>query len=176
MKKRFRVIWVSLIIVILVGVGMTCIAISSEKKRINEHIILGDKYLQNLEYDQALAEYQTVLSIDPGNESAKKGIENACLSYADDFLMNEEDLAIEQYEGLVNILEENFHLTQLKAIQKKEVEVKSLIDDKKKEYEEIQRQNEEAKRKEEELKKKKQEEMQERKEEGEKVLDRKSVV
>lgn len=77
--------------VLLAGCG------NSIEKEVTEQLSLGQKYLDELDYEQAIAAYEAVLEIDPKNEEA---IVKLIESY---FEIEEYDLAI----SLVNEEEEN---------------------------------------------------------------------
>ncbi|MBR1476550.1 MAG: hypothetical protein IJ608_01120 [Lachnospiraceae bacterium] len=48
-----------------------------------ESVSLGENYISELKYKQAIAEYKAELSIDPKNETAKEGLLNSYVEWAD---------------------------------------------------------------------------------------------
>ena len=124
----------AIILFVVIAAGI----VGNGNEEIHEHLSLGDKYLEDLEYEQALAEYRTALDINPDNSAALAGIENVCMKYAGSALIDTEKVTIENLENMLVVLEENYQLTKLESIQGKGNEIKKLITEKEqyqKEYE-----------------------------------------
>lgn len=136
---------------------------------LKNHIDLGRKYMEDLQYEQALAEYKAALEIDPDNQDAMNGIETATLQYADSLLENPQQISVEEFENLINLLEESYQLTEINSIQVKMEEIKTTIKENEKKKQEAER-LEETKKKEEERRKR--EEAEKRKQEQEEKKQR----
>lgn len=95
-----------------------------------EHINLGNKYMEDLDYEQALAEYMTALEIDADNKKASAGVETASVEYAGKVL--EGELTIEECSDLLNVLEKSYTLVPRESIDNKVMEIKQIISDKEK--------------------------------------------
>lgn len=75
---------------------------SVEKKAaIEKKLDRAEQYLDDLEYDRAIAAYKAVLELDPGNEDAIDGLEEICATVED----NDPSLAEEIYEEVISLLE-----------------------------------------------------------------------
>lgn len=136
--KRKRILFIGMAVILFVVIAAGIVVSGNGNKEINEHLSLGDKYLEDLEYEQALVEYGIVLDIDPDNSAALTGIENVCMEYAGNALLDTEKVSIENLESLLIVLEENYQLTRLDSIQGKSNEIKKIITEKEqhqKEYE-----------------------------------------
>lgn len=128
MKRKFRII-------LACGVVAALLAGCSSNENINvelkEHITMGNKYLDELEYEQALTEYMAAVDIDKENKEAITGIETVCMNYTDALL--EDDATLEECEKLLETLEKNYATTLSENIQNKIVEVEKIIEVKKSE-------------------------------------------
>lgn len=93
-----------LIITLLVVIGIVGInARSAQRQReYDGHVEAAEKYLTELDYEQAIAEYMLALEIEPDNEEALNALEQTYLDYAQN-LVDAGD-----YEKAVNIMEEGY--------------------------------------------------------------------
>lgn len=74
-KKLIGIITlVAAIIVITVVTVAVIVNSNSPERRIREQLDLGNKYLSELNYEQAIASFETILEIDPQNEEAINGL------------------------------------------------------------------------------------------------------
>ena len=71
---------------------------SSDSVRVQEQLDLGEKYLAELDYDQAIVAYETVLEIEPMNVEAYLGLSDAYIGKDD-------------YESALAILQKGYDLT-----------------------------------------------------------------
>ena len=97
MQKKSKIIIISVVSAILLVVGVfTAIALTGQKnnveKEVGEKLSLGQKFLLDLEYDKAVAEFQAVIDIEPKNVDAYIGLADAYIG------MGEEEKAIETLE------------------------------------------------------------------------------
>lgn len=121
---------VLLIVAIVVAVLAAVIILGNTANAdLKEHIDLGNKYLEELQYEQALAEYEAALKIDPNNKAALDGIENVCIAYADSMLADVSQVTILDLQGLKLILERSYEVTLSKAIEQRIVKVRTIIEE-----------------------------------------------
>lgn len=69
------------IVIVLIGIIIFAKTNSSEK-RLQDQLDLGCKYLEELNYEQAIAAFDIVLSIDPKNEKAIGYMSEAYIGWA----------------------------------------------------------------------------------------------
>lgn len=103
-QKKNRIIiamLVCLIIVLAIVIGLI-IYLNSPGQRVKRLISMGDKYLDELEYEDALLEYQIAAAIDPKSVDAYVGVANAYIG------LDAYDLADEILEkGVKHVGEDN---------------------------------------------------------------------
>ena len=119
MKKRNKTIVigaVALIAIILVTVLATVVSKSASAKKSEEHLSLGEKYLSELDYEQAIASYLAVIEIDSKNVDAYLGLADAYIA------QGEYDEAIEVLEDALDKLSG----TARRAVKDKLREIKEL--------------------------------------------------
>jgi len=94
-----------IIAIIIVAIALLTIVVlfmpkTAEARAIRENLDLGDKYLSELNYEQAIASYLAVIEIDPKNESALLGLADAYVAQGE-FDKAEEVLenALEELDG-----------------------------------------------------------------------------
>ena len=133
MKKKIIVLFIVLL-VIVIGVCSICYA-NSDAVQIRKQLDLGQKYLSELDYEQAIVVYEAVLDIDDSNIVAYLGMAE---SYA----------SMGNYEKAVEILQTGYDITEDETIKGKCDEYQKIIDDivAKKAEEEARKRAEEEKR------------------------------
>jgi tetratricopeptide (TPR) repeat protein len=109
-KSAVPVIAISAVAVVVVAAVLIAVVLfvssSVEKRRIADQLALGDRYLSELDYDQAIAAYLAVIEIDPNNKEAYEGLANAYMAQADALVSNNEtDEAIALLESAYNKME-----------------------------------------------------------------------
>jgi len=100
MKKKILTVLLSVIIGI-------CISACSEKIDINEQLALGDRYLQELNFEQALICYEKVISVEPKNMPAYIGLANAYLGQGN------REQAVARLEAAMEIAETSYKENQV---------------------------------------------------------------
>ena len=115
MKKRTT--WVIAIaaavaVMAIVAVGLF-IASKGDNSKVTEQMELAQRYLDELDYEQAIATYKVVLEIDPNNIEAYHGMAEAYIALGD-------------YEAAADILREGIEITSSEELRDllKEVEAK----------------------------------------------------
>ena len=86
-KSAVPVIAISAAAVLIIAAILIVVVLSAksfgEKKRITDHLALGERYLSEMDYDQAIAAYLAVIEIDPNNKEAYEGLANTYMAQAD---------------------------------------------------------------------------------------------
>lgn len=126
--KRKKLLAVGAFSIVFILISSLTIYSNSNSVKTKDKLELAEKYLEDLNYEQAIAEYNVILDLSPKNEVAIKGIENACLEYTDRVLSEGEEVSVERLNGLLALLEENYQLTELASIQEKSSEIKRVIE------------------------------------------------
>ncbi len=103
-SKRIRII-VALVAVLVIAISIGIVVFSnSPEKSLKKQLDLGQKYLSELNYEQAVAAFKEALSIEPNNEQARESLVNAYLMWAEDKVANND------IEGAIAILTEAYEL------------------------------------------------------------------
>ena len=106
----------AVIAVALIVVLATVVSKSASAKRLEEQLSLGDKYLSELDYEQAIASYLAAIEIDPKNVDAYLGLADAYIA------LGEYDEAIEVLEDAL----EELSGSEKRAVKDKLKEIKEL--------------------------------------------------
>ena len=143
-KKSVKIAVAVICLVVLAIIAGFVVQGGRRQQEIASHLEMAQKYISELDYEQAIAEYTAALSIDPNNESIRQALEQAYLDHAQLYIETEE------YEMAANILNNGFGQTQFVVLNDKLAEVQKLQIEK----EEAERAAEEARIAEEEAAKK----------------------
>jgi len=108
-NKKLLIIIVAIIAIALVAALALFVPKSAEAKKLEEYLDLGDKYLNELDYEQAIANYLAVIEIDPKNVDAYLGLADAYI-------------ALGEYDKAEDIL--NDALSELSGAEKNEIKDK----------------------------------------------------
>ena len=172
-KKNYIITAVAIVCVL----GIAAIFFMGGNKEFKEHISLGNKYLQEMKYEEAIIEFTAAFNLEPKNKDAAEGIENACLAYADSMLADAENVEIETFVKVSEILMSSYETTQIETIQSKVEEIEQIIEEKEEALEEARLAEEKAKKEaEEKAKKEAEEEAKRLEEEKKKEEERKQKV
>lgn len=111
-----------LVILLLVIMGIVGINTQSAQRReeYNGHVEAAEKYLSDLDYEQAIAEYILALEIDPKSEDALSGLEQTYLAYARSYADTGD------YERAIDILEEGYAVVQRESLREQTEEYREL--------------------------------------------------
>lgn len=107
-------------VVALVSVIVAALVYNQPERKVNRLLDLGQKYLEEENFEQAVVTYKFVLEIEPKNEKATSGAVTAYLGWSDQ-LVAEED-----YEKAKEILTEGYELTGDQQLQDALQEVDQL--------------------------------------------------
>ena len=102
----------------MVGIIVMNIQRMHKKQECDMHIATAEKYLTELNYEQAIVEYSLVLEIEPKEERALDGLEQVSLAYAQ-VLIDEGN-----YEEAILILNEGYEQTGRESLQVKIEEIR----------------------------------------------------
>lgn len=121
LKKKITKIGIAAI-VLAVAVGIISInARSAQRQReYDSHVDAAEKYLTELDYEQAIAEYTLALEIEPNNEEVLNALEQTYLDYA-------QSLAdAGEYEKAIGLLEEGYAQTGRESLREKLEELTAI--------------------------------------------------
>lgn len=138
-KWRTKIIVIAVVILAIV-VGMIGISIRSAQRQreYNSHIEAAEKYLVELDYEQAIVEYTLALAIEPKNVELLDSLEQTYLDYA-------QSLAdAGEYEKAVSVLEDGYAQIGRESLREKMEELQELQAQKEAEEAEARRLEEEA--------------------------------
>ncbi len=109
-------------VVILAAVVIVSISAQSfeRKRNYNGHIDSAEKYLAELNYEQAIVEYTLALEIEPNSKEILDALEETYLAYAQTYA------DIEEYESAIEILEKGYAQTGGERLQAKIEELTNL--------------------------------------------------
>ncbi len=125
-------IGIGAIAAVLVIGGVSFFAMGgTDRMRFNRNLSSANRYLEELDYEQAIAYFEEAIGIDPKSEEAYLGL-------ADIYIEQEE------YEKAIEILEEGLAQTGSEAISSKLEEVEELLAEREKAAEELLAMGEEA--------------------------------
>lgn len=122
-KKRSIKIAVIIMLVLVIGIIVGIIVQGGQKKReYNAHIEAAEKYLSELDYEQAIAEYIAALEIEPKQQYLLQSLENTFLAYAQSYM------DVGEYEKAKEILEKGLENMNNELFRKKLREVQTVLD------------------------------------------------
>lgn len=112
-SKKMIIMAVVIILVLAVCVLLVVSLAAGGKNDIGKRLSLGNKYLEELDYESAIAEYKAVLDIEPDNEEALEGIVAAYSGWADVYTVNG------AYEKAIQVLEEGLLVVRADILENK---------------------------------------------------------
>ena len=89
---------VGIIILTIITISATTISSLNRNSNLNEQLDLGDKYLSELDYEQAIIAYESAIKIDPMSVEAYLGLAEVYVAQGD-------------YENAISVLEEGYQYT-----------------------------------------------------------------
>ena len=106
-KKNNTPVIIAVVFLLIVVVAAVVIATAtSPSHRSSRQIDLGNKYLEELNYEQAVASFEAAIKIDPKNEEAYEGLVDTYIKWADQKSTDGDlNAAIELIENAANSLE-----------------------------------------------------------------------
>ena len=116
-KKRVKISILIIILLVLMGVVGINVRNAQRQREYDAHIAAAEKYLTELDYEQAIAEYTMAFEINP-KEEVVDALEQTYLVYAQTY-MDAGD-----YEKAVSVLEECYEKTRRESVQNKIEEVR----------------------------------------------------
>lgn len=117
MKNKGKIIKVTIAVVVALAIVIVGYAVykNSDAVKVREQLDLGEKYLAELNYDEAIIAYETVIEIEPMNVEAYLGLADAYAGKGD-------------YESAALALQKGYDLTENEAIKSKLDEVNGEIE------------------------------------------------
>lgn len=109
MKKIIITIISVVIIAVITGISIY----NTPTNRIGRHLDLGQKYLEEQDYEQAIVEFDKAIEIDSMNVEAYKGLADAYIGQGD-------------YDKAVEVLQNGYELTANEELKRK---LESLFED-----------------------------------------------
>lgn len=110
-KKSVKIVLLLITLLVVMGiVGMNARSAQSKKEYI-AHIDAAEKYLTELDYEQAIAEYTLALEIEPNAEEVLDALEQTYLDYAKSYADTGD------YEKAIGILEEGYTMTERESLE-----------------------------------------------------------
>lgn len=152
-KTGFKVFLAILVVLLLVGVGVVSfmfISKASHDRKVKDQLSLAEQYLDELQYEEAIAAYMAVLDLEPANEDAADGLTDTYIKWA------ESCAADGDYDKALEILQNADDRASSKKIKKQVSEIEAQqeayeeqlrIEQEQREEEERQRLAEEAREK-----------------------------
>lgn len=123
-NKKVLIIAVGIIVLACI-IGAVIFATGAGSRKLNKQLNLGNKFLTELNYEQALASFKKAISIDPKNVEAYLGAADAYIKLAD----AEKDFKDkrELYDEAVDLLKDGYDITSDNRLQSKIDEINELI-------------------------------------------------
>lgn len=82
-KKNFFYFGIAVLALVIIFLAAILVNGSSDGKRLSEQLDLGQRYLSELEYEQAVVAFTEAISIDPRSEDAYMGLADAYMGLGD---------------------------------------------------------------------------------------------
>lgn len=117
MKNKGKIIGIIIMLILIVVflIGGFVFYKNSDAVRVRKQLDLGEKYLAELDYDQAIVAYETVIEIEPMNVEAYLGLADAYIGKDD-------------YESALTVLQKGYNLTADDEIKAKIDEINEEIE------------------------------------------------
>jgi len=129
-KSALPIIIAIVVIVLALIAGGLAFYFNTGARRVDRYIATAEKYIDEKDFDKAIAEYEKAIKIDPKNVEAYLGEADAYIKWARVYLKDDDiDSAIECYESAAEVLEKGIEETDDKKLKKKLDRVKELIVD-----------------------------------------------
>lgn len=136
-KKSIKISLLLILLLVVMGIAGINVQSAQKSQEYEAHIAAAEKYLSDLDYEQAIAEYTMAFEIDP-KEEVVDALEQTYLAYA------QTCIDAGDFEKAVSILEEGYEQIGRESLQNKIAEVAAL--QAQKQLEEEQRRIEEEQR------------------------------
>lgn len=107
MKKKSKLLIgiiaaIAALTVVIISIVVT--AAGDNKDIYNSHMELAQRYLDEMQYEQAIIELVSALEIEPNNQRTLEALKDAYLAYAQSYI------EIEQYDDAVRVLQDGLAL------------------------------------------------------------------
>ncbi len=118
-----------LIFAFAITVTISIVVLGADTRKLNNELNLGEKYISELDYDNAILAYENALSINPQSEDAYLGIVKAYEAKADECMEDDPELAVQLLNEALSKVQNGYEESGLDNI-------KSIIESLKKKIEE----------------------------------------
>ena len=137
MKKRIVSITVIIVCIFAVIASVFGYRMIQQKQQVRDLLELGNQYLQEEQYEEAIVAYKQLLAIEPKEETARENIVVAAVAWSDDLIeVKEYDKAEEVIADVYSIVpDERLESMRQEIIDERETYEKELLEIKKKEEE-----------------------------------------
>ena len=135
MKKKGIVV-IALVVCVLAAIAaMFGYRMMQQKQQVRDLLELGNQYLEDEQYEEAIVAYKQLLAIEPKEETARENIVVAAVEWSDDLIeMHEYDKAEEVVAAVYSIVpDERLENKRQEIIDKRDVYEKEQMEIKKKE-------------------------------------------
>jgi len=109
-KKSVKISVLLIILLVVLGIVGINVQSAQKSKEYEAHIAAAEKYLSELDYEQAIVEYTMAFEIDP-KEEVVDALEQAYLAYAQTYI------DVGEYEIAASILEEGYETIRRESLQ-----------------------------------------------------------
>lgn len=101
-KKSVKIVLLLIVLLVIMGIVGMNVQSAQRRNEYNSHIEAAEKYLTELDYEQAIAEYTLALEIEPNAEEVLNALEKTYLDFAQSFAAGGD------YDKAISILEEGY--------------------------------------------------------------------
>ena len=119
-KKSTKAALLLIVVAVIAGIAGMNVQSAQKEKEYNAHLEAAEKYLTELNYEQAIAEYTLALAIEPNAEEVLNGLEKTYLAYADSLADAGE------YEKAIQVLNEGYAQTGRESLQEKIAQIQEM--------------------------------------------------
>ena len=102
---------VTFFLIVAIVVIIIVVAIAAPKVKFNKQLDLGEKYLTELDYDNAILSYEQAIKLNPKSEAAYLGLAGVYDTMAEDTAKSDPAKAIDSYEKAVDALDRGYNKT-----------------------------------------------------------------
>ena len=121
-KKSVKISLLLIILLVVMGIVGINVQSAQKNKEYEAHIAAAEKYLSDLDYEQAIAEYTMAFEIEP-KEEVVDALEQTYLAYA------QTCIDVRDYEKAVGILEEGYEKIGRESLQEMIEELQKIMEE-----------------------------------------------
>lgn len=112
MKRLWKkkTIALAMLVIVLFVILYIIVQVNSRERVIHVHLNLAQKYLNELNYEQAIAEYKAVLAIESQNQEIRDTLLNVYLNYAQSYV------EVSEYVMAESVLQQGYQELQAEIL------------------------------------------------------------